>query len=61
MHLENQSSGIERFSDRKSGKAKSKALLSDFIRMEPDYIPAELAKGLCFLVALGILHLAGIL
>lgn len=40
-----QSREIERFSDRKSGKEKSKALLSDFVRMEPDYVPADLAKG----------------
>ncbi|KAI5679487.1 hypothetical protein M9H77_00714 [Catharanthus roseus] len=36
---------IERFSDRKSEKTRTKAPLSHFIRMEPDYVPAELAKG----------------
>ncbi|OIT07648.1 PREDICTED: DNA-directed RNA polymerase III subunit RPC7-like [Nicotiana attenuata] len=36
---------IERFSDRKSERGKSKPPLSHFIRMDPAYVPAELAKG----------------
>ncbi|KAL3511728.1 hypothetical protein ACH5RR_024445 [Cinchona calisaya] len=36
---------IERYSDRNSQKTISKQPLSHFIRMEPDYVPAELAKG----------------
>ncbi|XP_027168414.1 ribosomal L1 domain-containing protein CG13096-like [Coffea eugenioides] len=35
---------IEKHADRKSKKASSKQPLSHFIRMEPDYVPAELAK-----------------
>ncbi|XP_071931843.1 uncharacterized protein [Coffea arabica] len=40
-----QSTEIEKYSDRKSKKKSSKQPLSHFIRMEPDYVPAELAKG----------------
>nr|XP_027126899.1 uncharacterized protein LOC113743037 isoform X1 [Coffea arabica]XP_027126900.1 uncharacterized protein LOC113743037 isoform X1 [Coffea arabica] len=35
---------IEKLADRKSKKTSSKQPLSHFIRMEPDYVPAELAK-----------------
>ncbi|CDO97964.1 unnamed protein product [Coffea canephora] len=35
---------IEKLADRKSKKTSSKQALSHFIRMEPDYVPAELAK-----------------
>ena len=44
--VESQSTEIEKYSDRKSKKKSSKQPLSHFIRMEPDYVPAELAKGL---------------
>ncbi|KAL3528678.1 hypothetical protein ACH5RR_008000 [Cinchona calisaya] len=40
-----QSTEIEKYSDRKSERTSSKQPLSHFIRMEPDYVPAELAKG----------------
>ncbi|KAI5683682.1 hypothetical protein M9H77_04910 [Catharanthus roseus] len=43
--IETQRAEIERFSDRKSEKTRTKPPLSHFIRMEPDYVPAELAKG----------------
>ncbi|MCD9561350.1 hypothetical protein HAX54_020411, partial [Datura stramonium] len=36
---------IERFSDRTLERAKSKPPLAHFIRMDPAYVPAELAKG----------------
>ncbi|XP_059313508.1 uncharacterized protein LOC132064522 isoform X1 [Lycium ferocissimum] len=36
---------IQRFSDRTSERAKSKPPLAHFIRMDPTYVPAELAKG----------------
>ncbi|XP_060167593.1 DNA-directed RNA polymerase III subunit rpc31-like [Lycium barbarum] len=36
---------IQRFSDRTSERAKSKPPLAHFIRMDPAYVPAELAKG----------------
>ncbi|XP_015079727.1 DNA-directed RNA polymerase III subunit RPC7-like [Solanum pennellii] len=36
---------IERFSDKKSERDKAKPPLDKFIRMEPDYVPAELAEG----------------
>ncbi|CAI9114230.1 OLC1v1014899C1 [Oldenlandia corymbosa var. corymbosa] len=35
---------IERFSDRKLGRTRAKERLSDYVRMDPDYVPAELAK-----------------
>lgn len=41
-----QSPDIERYSDRKAGRTRKKCQLSDLIRMGPDYLPAELAKGL---------------
>ena len=44
--VESQRIEIEKHADRKSKKASSKQPLSHFIRMEPDYVPAELAKGL---------------
>ncbi|XP_016538976.1 uncharacterized protein LOC107839851 isoform X2 [Capsicum annuum] len=36
---------IERFSDRNLERVKSKQPLAHFIRMDPAYVPAELAKG----------------
>lgn len=36
---------IERFSDRISKRVKEKSSLAQFIRMDPAYVPAELAKG----------------
>ncbi|CAN4108136.1 unnamed protein product [Withania somnifera] len=36
---------IERFSDRTSKRVNEKSSLAQFIRMDPAYVPAELAKG----------------
>lgn len=36
---------IERFSDSKSERAEPESPLEDFIKMDSNYVPAELAKG----------------
>lgn len=49
LFLETKGMDIERFSDRNLERVKSKQPLAHFIRMDPAYVPAELAKGFVLL------------